>query len=271
MQTFEPDDIGLTAAQWRWDTMPRLGLAIEPNDIGLNAVAAWGYDGLSPPLLDQLDDAGITYVRQEIRHLLHWGGGEAYLVFYSSPRTGQPTTVLSTQIRFDCDTVGEDCFYFTRLTQAEALAIGEEGWRTRHDRCCKLTMKEALAVRTPHALKTTQAWSVVCGVSGNIYSGHRTQATAEKKADETRTSLWYPNVTGHYWHLECAIRRLRGGNLRHPNITRENWHSCGSLADYVQAVPAGSYFSRGIPANNDSGCFQVDQARWIVPTAVAEA
>jgi hypothetical protein len=276
MQTFEPDDIGLSAAHWRWDMAPRPGLAFEANDIGLSAAAAWSdnaaaasshMDVFWPPLLEQLDRAGITYQRQEIPDLPRWGNSEAYLVFYDSPRTGRPTTVLCTHISFDIDAFAEDCFYFTGLTQAEALAIGEAGWLARYERCCELAVKEAVEIGGPHPMKTTQAWSVVCGFSGNIYSGHRTQAKADKVADETRTHLWWPEITGKDWHLECAIRRLHGGKLRHPDITRENWHSCGSLASYVQVVPAGSYFSRVIPADNDSGCVQVDQPRWVVPAA----
>ena len=263
MQMIETDDIGWTAAQWRWDMSPRLGLAFEPNDIGLTAAAVWSFDRDGPPLVDQLDDAGITYAQQEIPQLLHWGGGRANLFFYDSPRTRLPTTVLCTQIHFDFDAVGEDCFYFNAMTQMEAIAIGEAGWLTRYDRCCELAMKEAIAIGGPHPMKTTKAWSVVCGFSGNIYSGHRTQATAEKNADETRESLCWPQVTGKYWHLECVIRRVHGGSLLHPKITRENWHSCGSLASYVQAVPAGSHFSRIVPA--DSGCVKVEQARWVVP------
>ena len=43
---------------------------------------------------------------------------------------------------------------------------------------------------------TKSRWSVVCGFSGEVYSGHRTEDMAKKKADATRKSLWWPNIAG---------------------------------------------------------------------------
>jgi hypothetical protein len=111
---------------------------IEPNDIGLSLVATWSDLSAAGPLVDQLDKAGVRYECQQIPHLLNWHGGESYLVFYDSPKTGKPTTVLCTPIRYDIDAFAEDYFYFVGMTQAAALEIGEAGWLTRYDRCCEL-------------------------------------------------------------------------------------------------------------------------------------
>jgi len=111
----------------------------EPNDIGLSMAATWSDMSAAAPLLDQLDKAGIAYRRREIPHLLHLAGGEAYLVFYDSPKTGKPTTVLCTPIQYDVDAFAEEYFYFTGMTEAVALSIGEAGWLSRYDRCCELT------------------------------------------------------------------------------------------------------------------------------------
>ncbi len=138
--------------------------------------------------------------------------------------------------------------------------------------------------------KTKSRWSVVCGFNGEIYSGHRTEEMANKKAEEIRKGLWTRNMKGKYWERECAIRRLRAsdsrypkfvgkyllplapelgvdpGDPRYPDIMGKYRHSCGSLAAYVQVVPAGSWFSRIIPADNDSGSVEIDEPRWVVPT-----
>jgi hypothetical protein len=72
---------------------------------------------------------------------------------------------------------------------------------------------------------------VVCGFNGTVYSRHRRRDTAERAAEKVRRSL------------------------RHPN--------CGSLAGYVEVVPAAARFTRIVPADNEFGCVQVSQARWV--------
>jgi hypothetical protein len=137
---------------------------------------------------------------------------------------------------------------------------------------------------------TKSRWSVVCGFSGDVCSGHRTEEMANKRAEQLRKSLWWQNMMGRYWELECAIRRLRASDPRYPkfagkyllplapelgvdpddprypDIMGNYRHSCGSLAAYVQVVPAGSYFSRVIPTDNDTGGVETNELRWIVPT-----
>ena len=103
---------------------------------------------------------------------------------------------------------------------------------------------------------TKSKWRVVCGFSGDIYSGHRTQAAAEKRADEIRQSLLWPNITGRlrenadkaadetHKNRQYGSHDLRDGG-RPPTL------DCGALVGYVQVVPTGSYFSN---------------AQWVLPT-----
>ncbi len=146
---------------------------------------------------------------------------------------------------------------------------------------------------------TKSRWSVVCGFSGEIYSGHRTLEMANKKAEETRQSFWWPNITGPYWQLECAIRQMRAKDPRYPKMTGKYLlplapfldvrlddsrypvimgkyrHSCGSLAGYVQVVPAGSVFpnelrwvahaNREGPSILDPSSIPTNEFHWIVP------
>jgi hypothetical protein len=74
-------------------------------------------------------------------------------------------------------------------------------------------------------------FKVVCGFNGTVYSRHKTAGAAHKAAE-----------------------RIKRG-LRHPN--------CGSLASYVEVVPANARFTRIVPADNEFGCAQIDQPRWV--------
>lgn len=112
---------------------------------------------------------------------------------------------------------------------------------------------------------TKSKWSVVCGFSGDIYSGHRTQAAAEKRADEIRQSLLWPNITGRLRENADKAQDETHKNLRYDgenlqiggkNVRCPPYSDCGALVAYVQVVPAGSYFSR-----------EADKVGWVVPTA----
>ena len=100
-----------------------------PNPWGLTHYNTWGDLDASPPLESQLQRAGVPYDQGDIPHLLGLAGC-AYLVFYTSTRTGLPVTVLCIPHRSDIDTWSVEYFYFEGM--ARAAALRDENWWIDH-------------------------------------------------------------------------------------------------------------------------------------------
>lgn len=77
----------------------------------------------------------------------------------------------------------------------------------------------------------TYNYKVVCGFNGTIYYRSDSLKNCERGAARIRKSLKKPQ--------------------------------CGSLASYVQIVDGSARFTNIIPADNEFGCCQVSQKRWV--------
>jgi len=105
----------------------------QANDFGLTQIGQWTDYQSSPPLDEQLTQRGIEFDRADIPHLVGMGGC-AYLIFYCSPNSGKPVTVLCVPVRADIDSFYEDYWYFEGMSREQALA-DEQIWLTRYDLC----------------------------------------------------------------------------------------------------------------------------------------
>jgi hypothetical protein len=81
------------------------------NTLGCTAYAEWSSDFPGQPLADQLHQAGVAVERLETPHLGGWAGN-AYLLLYTSPKTGQPMVVLCVPRMIAADAGAESYFYF---------------------------------------------------------------------------------------------------------------------------------------------------------------
>ncbi|MCK9527004.1 MAG: hypothetical protein M0R49_13890 [Limnochordia bacterium] len=105
---------------------------IKSNSIGLTGYSWWddwsykplpsGKDGT---LENQLTDAGVSFERIDIKHLVGMGGC-AYLIFYTSPNTGKPVTTLCVPHHEIIDSWGMEYFIFAGMPKEQALK--DEGW-----------------------------------------------------------------------------------------------------------------------------------------------
>jgi hypothetical protein len=93
----------------------------QPNAISLTHYHGWDDSCASGPLCDQLATAKIPFEQMDVPHLVSMAGN-ASLVFYVSPKTGKPVTVLLIPSRADIDSFGEEYFYFEGMTREQAMA-----------------------------------------------------------------------------------------------------------------------------------------------------
>jgi hypothetical protein len=120
-----------------------------PNDFGLTGIGEW--DGMldARTLHQQLDAQGVTSERVALPQIVGMGGS-AELLFYTSPRSGQPVTVLCVPHRYDVDGFAETYYYFEGMGRAEALAGDwEVAWAERYDRAEELFHAQGWAQGRP--------------------------------------------------------------------------------------------------------------------------
>jgi hypothetical protein len=111
-------------------------------DFGLTRVAECDYS--SDPIETALGKQAIGFERRELPHIIGMGGN-AWLLSYTSPKTGLPVTVLAVPHRYDVDDFTEEYFYFEGMAWSAALAGDVDlEWAERYDRC-----KKALASWPP--------------------------------------------------------------------------------------------------------------------------
>jgi hypothetical protein len=108
------------------------------NDFGLIATAGWDGTVSSPPLEDQMTRGGVPVDTYDLPGIIG-AGGIGRLLFYISPNSGRPMTVLTVPHRAEVDQFAEDYFYF-EMTRAEALdGDADVRWADLYDRCHGLT------------------------------------------------------------------------------------------------------------------------------------
>lgn len=125
---------GLVSPPWVALTAEQAALAesgVLPNEIGLTHYRADEGIGL---LAGQLTRQEIEYTSRSLPTIVGMAG-EAYLVHYQGPQTGQPTTVLVIPHQWEIDAVGEEGYYFVGLTEAEAY---DRDWVTTYDQVQEL-------------------------------------------------------------------------------------------------------------------------------------
>ena len=95
------------------------------NPFGMTRYAWWSdlaeIQSGTKPLRDQLTAQNVTFEEEQIPYIVGMAGTAA-LLFYTSPRTGQPVTVFCIPHRYDVDSWAEDYYYFEGLSKDEALA-----------------------------------------------------------------------------------------------------------------------------------------------------
>jgi hypothetical protein len=109
-----------------------------PNDFGLTKIGEW--DGMldGKTLHQQLDAEGVGYERVALSQIVGMGGS-AELVLYTSPRSGQPMTVLCVPHRADVDQFAETYYYFEGMPRQDTLAGDwEVAWAERYDQAEEL-------------------------------------------------------------------------------------------------------------------------------------
>lgn len=95
------------------------------NSRGCKCFSYWDcMDGV-PPLEDQIKAANIDVVRTDMPHFSSWAG-RAYLLHYTSKKTGDPLVVLCMPSMYAPDAWGETYFYFPATVFAEYPA--EQWW-----------------------------------------------------------------------------------------------------------------------------------------------
>ncbi len=99
-------------------------LEIPPSQIGLTRFNYWDDKQPNSDLRGQLKKGRIQYSEAPIRHPVGTDG-TASLVFYNSPKSGKPITVLVVAHR--PASFSEDYFYFEGMTKEQALR-DEEWW-----------------------------------------------------------------------------------------------------------------------------------------------
>ena len=107
----------------------------EPNDIGLSSTSSWDSDPRGDGLRGQLKAEGVPFREAEVPNIAGWAGC-AFLVFYTSPRSGKPVTVLATPYMIGPDAWGETYYNFSgmdeqaaRVTAAAAVAAVRIMWK----------------------------------------------------------------------------------------------------------------------------------------------
>lgn len=86
--------------------------AIEANEIGLTHFASTEEGGGQKHLRDQLTAQGIVHEVRTVNALLSWTGAFAELIGYTSPKTGEPVTVLVCPWMVEGDYYGWDYYTF---------------------------------------------------------------------------------------------------------------------------------------------------------------
>lgn len=115
-------------------------LQIPPNKIGLTKFNYWSDMQPNKDLREQLQDRGIEFSEIPITHLVGMAGNAA-LVFYISPVSGKPVTVLAVPIRYEIDSFAEEYYIFEGMTKEQALR-DEEWWLIAYDAARHLVREE---------------------------------------------------------------------------------------------------------------------------------
>jgi len=105
------------------------------NDIGLSQHVEIEIGADQPALIDVLQRLDIPYETFKLENIVGMGGA-AYLLWYTSRKTGKPVTVLCIPLQWDVDSFGEEYFYFEGLTKEEAL---QRDWIKVYDKAKLLT------------------------------------------------------------------------------------------------------------------------------------
>lgn len=109
---------------------------VMPNGIGLTRFRSISFDVAGQAsLTDQLEAAGAPYGRVDIPNIVGMGGN-AYLIFYTSPSSGRPVTVLVVPVQADVDQFHEDLYYFEGIGPEEARSLD---WLVLYDKARALT------------------------------------------------------------------------------------------------------------------------------------
>jgi hypothetical protein len=119
-------------------------------DFGLTRIVTCDYS--SDPIETALDKQKVTFTRRELPNIVGMGGN-AWLLNYTSPKTGLPVTVLVTPHRFDIDDFAETYYYFEDMDWAVATAGDvDTTWTERYDRCREVD-------QAIHRTVTEEAWA----------------------------------------------------------------------------------------------------------------
>lgn len=105
------------------------------NDFGLTRIAFYDSTGRTPPLEKQLTDMGVSYRIRELPSIVGMGGN-ARLVFYTSPFADHAVTVLVVPGQPEIDQQVETYWYFEGLSEAVATAGDvDTRWAELYDQC----------------------------------------------------------------------------------------------------------------------------------------
>ena len=105
---------------------------VADNEIGLTGFATVTDPRRDETLEAQLAAQRVEYTKINLPFLIGMGG-DASLICYTSPKSGQPVTVLCVPLRPDIDSFAEDYYYFVGLGQDDALALSPDDWIARYD------------------------------------------------------------------------------------------------------------------------------------------